>query len=295
MKTALHLCNASHHPDLQAAFNVAVKENPANAAITPSYLTDHQEPPDRTARIVASFTKYWARGRTLRIRFLSPTPAYLQQVFFDAASGWLPHANLKFELVTTGDAEIRITLNQNLHWSAVGTDILLAYHRQDVPTMGFDLTRLIDTQKLIKQQGRSFAMFDIRPFLAPDFERIVLHEFGHALGAEHEHQHPNANIPWNEQKVLKEYAASGQSEGFVRKNILDRYEAADFSYTEYDPESVMHYNVPQKLTVGDFRIDNTGKTLSARDKAFMSTIYGERPNSRGPLTLAIGGSAGTPN
>ncbi|WP_256659780.1 hypothetical protein [Pseudomonas sp. LS-2] len=56
MKTALHLCNASHHPDLQAAFNVAVKENPANAAITPSYLTDHQEPPDRTARIVASFT-----------------------------------------------------------------------------------------------------------------------------------------------------------------------------------------------------------------------------------------------
>jgi hypothetical protein len=283
VKTSLHSCHASHHPDLQAAFDTAIKENPANAAITPSYLTEHQEPSDRAPRIVTSFTKYWARGRTLRIRFITPTPPYLQQIFFDTACGWLAHANLKFELVTSGDAEIRITLNQTFHWSAVGTDILLAYNHQNLPTMGFDLTRLIDTQKLVKQQGRSLASFNLRDFLAPDFERIVLHEFGHALGAEHEHQHPHANIPWNEQKVIKEYAAGGQSEAFVRQNILNRYEAADYSYSEYDPDSVMHYNVPQKLTVGDFKIDNTGKTLSTKDKEFMSTIYGDRPNSRKPF------------
>lgn len=282
MKTALYLCNTSHHVDLKAAYDAAINENPANAQITPSYLTEHQSS-DRDSRILTSFTKYWARGRTLKIRFLEKSPAYLQQLFFDTASQWLPHINLKFELVTSGDAEIRISLAQPFHASAVGTDALLAYHDQSVPTMGFNLTSLVDAQKLIKQQGKPSAGFDIRTVLSADFDRVVLHEFGHALGAEHEHQHPNANIPWDEQKVLSDFAARGMSEAFIRKNILDRYEAADFSYSEYDQESVMHYNVPEKHTLGSFRIDNTGKTLSEKDKAFMKAIYGDRQNDRGPL------------
>ncbi len=284
MKTALHLCNARHHPDLQAAYNTAIQENPANAAITPSYLTDQQLSSDRQPRIVTSFTKYWARGRTLKIRFVGNTPPFLQQVIFDTACHWLPHVNLRFALETSGDAEIRIAIDQGLHWSAIGTDALLAYKHQDVPTMGFDLTRLIDTRKLIGLQGTSLATFDIRSLLAADFARVVLHEFGHALGAEHEHQHPNANIPWDEEAVIKTYTAKGMSEAFIRHNILDRYEAADFSYSEYDPQSVMHYNVPQEHTLGDFSIDNSGRTLSAKNIEFMSSIYGDRQNSRGPLS-----------
>ncbi len=283
MKTSLDFCNAQHYPDLQAAYNTAIQENSANAAITPSYLTDEQQSADRQPRIVTSFTKYWARGRTLKIRFLGNTPPTLQQAIFDTACRWLPHVNLKFVMQTSGDAEIRIAIDQGLHWSAVGTDALLAYKHQDVPTMGFDLTRLIDPQKLIGLQGRSLAAFDIRSVLTADFERIVLHEFGHALGAEHEHQHPNANIPWDEQAVLNAYAAKGMSEAFIRQNILNRYEAADYSYSGYDPQSVMHYNVPQEHTLGDFEIDNSGLTLSAKDIEFMSDVYGDRQNSRGPF------------
>ena len=29
----------------------------------------------------------------------------------------------------------------------------------------------------------------------------VLHQFGHALGLEHEHQHPTAPLEWNQEKV----------------------------------------------------------------------------------------------
>ena len=34
-----------------------------------------------------------------------------------------------------------------------------------------------------------------------EYRRVVLHEFGHALGLAHEHQSPGVAIPWNEQKV----------------------------------------------------------------------------------------------
>ena len=283
MKRPLHFCNARHHPDLQSAFDTATKENPANAQITPSYFTDHQDDSQPQARIVTSFTKYWARGRTLKIRFLGNIPAFLQQIFFDTACQWLPHVNLKFALQSAGDAQIRIAVDQHLHWSAVGTDALLAYRHQDLPTMGFDLTRLIDIQKLIGLQGGSVSDFDITSVLLPDFERIVLHEFGHVLGAEHEHQHPDAHIPWDEEAVIKAYATSGMSEAFVRQNILERYDAADFSYSAYDPQSVMHYNVPEEQTLGDFSIDNSGLTLSAKDKAFMGLIYSNRISALGPL------------
>lgn len=282
MKTPLHCCHAKHHPDLHASYDVALRENPGNAAITPGYLTDDQPHPDTHSRIVTSFTKYWARGRTLKIRFLGNTPSFLQKLFYETACRWLPHVNLKFALEARANAEIRIAIDQSFHWSAVGTDALLAYPHQDVATMGFDLTRLFDMQKLLGLQGRSLATLDIRSLLSSDFDRVVLHEFGHALGAEHEHQHPDANIPWDEEKVLKEYGEQGLSEAFIRRNILDKYEAADVSYSSYDPHSVMHYNVPQEQTLGDFQIDNSGHTLSAKDIEFMSTIYGDRQNSRQP-------------
>lgn len=39
-----------------------------------------------------------------------------------------------------------------------------------------------------------------------EYSRVVLHEFGHALGAIHEHQHPEAAIPWDKPKVYEYYA-----------------------------------------------------------------------------------------
>jgi hypothetical protein len=39
-----------------------------------------------------------------------------------------------------------------------------------------------------------------------EYSRVVLHEFGHALGAIHEHQHPAAGIPWDKPKVYEYYA-----------------------------------------------------------------------------------------
>ena len=41
-----------------------------------------------------------------------------------------------------------------------------------------------------------------------EYDRVVLHEFGHALGAIHEHQSPHGGIPWDRAKVIAYYSGN---------------------------------------------------------------------------------------
>lgn len=259
------LCSMRDAQDYQASYETAIRENPANAAITPTYESDPgyaSETSGREPRILVAFNKYWARGRTLKIEFLKNPPAPLTQPIIDAARKWLPHVNLKFEFVTSGPSDIRIGLNTHLNWSELGTDALLV--AQDKATMEFNFGEIFEA--------------DLRP--KAELERIVLHEFGHALGAVHEHQHPDARIPWNEPVLRRLLALAGYSDELVARNFLDQYEAADFHYSAYDRDSIMHFDIPNALTLGDFEIINTGKTLSAKDIELMQSIYPDRSNSK---------------
>ena len=38
-----------------------------------------------------------------------------------------------------------------------------------------------------------------------EYSRVVIHEFGHALGCIHEHQSPAADIPWDKEAVYRYY------------------------------------------------------------------------------------------
>ncbi|MBA1229339.1 zinc-dependent metalloprotease [Pseudomonas viridiflava] len=259
------LCSMRDAADYQASYEAAIGENPANAAITPTYESETgyvSETGERQPRILVAFNKYWARGRTLKIAFPKNPPAPLTQPIINAARKWLPHVNLKFEFVTSGQSDIRIGLNTRLNWSEVGTDALLV--PQDQSTMEFNFTEIFEN--------------DLSP--KPELERIVLHEFGHALGAVHEHQHPDAKIPWNEPLLRQLLAQAGYSEELIARNFLDQYEAADFHYTAYDRDSIMHFDIPNALTLGDFEVINIGKTLSTKDIEFMKSIYPDRNNSK---------------
>ena len=40
------------------------------------------------------------------------------------------------------------------------------------------------------------------------FRSTTIHEFGHALGLNHEHKNPSAGIKWNKPVVYSDYAAA---------------------------------------------------------------------------------------
>jgi len=234
-------CQLVQWPDDQAAYTAAINENPANAGTSSG---------TRRKRSIVHYSKLWANGRTLKVAFMDSPDADHKQKIIAAASQWLPYINLKFEFVDDLKGDIRIATKNNNNSSMLGTDALLIH--PDHPTMNLG----------VKPQHE-------------DFEVIVIHEFGHALGAMHEHQHPRANIPWDKPKVYEFYKnreMNPLTEEQVDRNLFASFDTLDAIYTSYDRKSIMHHPVANTLTVGNWEIP-INRRISKKDKRLMRLLY----------------------
>ncbi len=234
-----HLCIAPNTPDLHASMAAALEENPANAPAASSGT--------RRKRAIGELSKFWKPGRTLRIAFVDEPDEAHRQAIIKAIKRWQPWVNLTFEFVSGNRGEIKILTDYNDNYSLIGTDALTVG-----PT---DATMVLG----------------VKPSEA-DFETTVLHEFGHALGAHHEHQHPDADIPWDLDKVYAHFEKHGVSRETVDHNLLNKLDRTLMLATRYDRKSIMHYRVRQELTLGDWSLPQNVK-ISRKDKAFMRAAY----------------------
>jgi len=239
--TELLDCQLNQWPDDKAAYIAAINENPANAGTASG---------TRRKRSVVNYSKLWANGRTLKIAFLDAPDTDHKKKIIDAASQWLPYINLTFEFVDDLLGDIRIATKNNDNSSMLGTDALLIH--PDYPTMNLG----------VKPDHQ-------------DFEVIVMHEFGHALGALHEHQHPQAKIPWDKPKVYEFYKKREMNpltEEQVDRNLFASFDTLDAIYTSYDRRSIMHHPVANTLTVGNWEVP-INRTISKKDKRLMRLLY----------------------
>jgi serralysin len=194
--------------------------------------------------------KFWTPGQVLRVKFIGGTTTLRNKVM-SYAQQWENNANIDFQVVTAGNSEIRIAFDMNNgHWSYVGKDNLTI--AQNTNTMNLAI-------------NDASAESTIR--------RVALHEFGHAIGLQHEHQQPYASIPWNTAAVYQYYATTnGWNQAMVDANILNKHDAKLSNHTAYDPTSIMQYPVSAALTTNGFSIPwNT--ELSATDKSFVNKKY----------------------
>jgi hypothetical protein len=239
---------------------VATNERIDNVRITP--LRSAGRP-----RAAVERMKLWQNGRTLRVKFLDGNAA-VQAKVQAIAKEWETLSNLKLDFVSSGAAQIRISFaEEGFSWSTVGTDALTV--PGDEPTMNY---------------GWLDPDTDLR-----EYQRVVRHEFGHALGMIHEHQNPAAQgqIPWDKTKVYAYYAQQGWSKADVDFNIFEVYAEDTTNHTAFDKTSIMQYAVPDSLTIGSFAIGwNT--EFSSVDREFMRRQY---PGNAPSVTeLTIGGA-----
>jgi serralysin len=212
-------------------------------------------PTDLVSMGVAARNSLWDKGTVLKVGFLEGAEALHARVM-EAASQWfMDGVDLKLEAAGPEDkAHIRIAFNPDGgSWSYVGTDCRLIQPSQ--PTMNLGWATLEATKE--------------------DFYSVVIHEFGHALGLLHEHNHPEALIQWNKPAVYADLTGwpNNWSKAEIDSNVFAKFDESDVIITEFDNVSVMIYPIPEQWTM-DGKSFVPSWQLSTGDAATIKRLYG---------------------
>jgi serralysin len=208
----------------------------------------------RRQRAALLRSRKWQSGDVITVAFLEGSDALKGRVKAVALEWTQPNrANLTLRFVEGDQADVRIAFTQgDGSWSYIGTDCKTIPAGERTMNYGW----LDDTSD------------------DAEVRRVVLHEFGHALGLIHEHQNPNHAIKWNKAAVIQDLSGppNNWDDATIENNMFKAYKVSEVIATPVDAKSIMVYPIPKSWTEDGFSAGLNGE-LSQTDESLISSQY----------------------
>lgn len=209
--------------------------------------------------IVATPGKFWQKNHTLIITFLDGSSEQKNEVEV-VSKEITKYANLNFAFYNSVSnvprgkkIDILISFNKAGNNSAVGTD----------------------SQYSVSKGNHSMSLSELSKNSAGERRGTILHEFGHAIGLQHEHQNIHRTFKIDE-ALAKEYCKNVYkfTEEDCRDQIINTLPNKENQnyYSKYDPASVMHYTLHSSVTKEKIDFANVN-SLSLIDKLEIAKLY----------------------
>lgn len=206
--------------------------------------------------LIASTGKLWKKGSTINVTFKDGTPEIKAEVE-KYATEWTKYANLNFKFYSTSkdipkkeSADIVITFNTQVNTSAVGTDS--RYSSKNGVSMNLGI---LDDEHINTRRS------------------IILHEFGHAIGLEHEHQHKDRTLEFDESKIIDTCKKRiNFTEEMCRMFVMATIKEDDAYFSKYDLLSIMHYTLHADFFKKPMDM-RQNLSLSLTDKVEIAKMY----------------------
>jgi hypothetical protein len=241
---------------------------------------DKLDDSDQAKGVYRKSSLWGANYPKIRVCFFEGSQA-LREVVANVAKEWMAEDNsIKLDFGKPGkrrtcqpengkEMQIRISFSNEGYWSQLGQNSVV-FVKQEEPSLNLG------------------GFMNVAPDQLSDYEiGTIRHEFGHALGIEHEHQNPKGGCDgeynW---KLIYQYL-EGPPNNWTKETIdwnLRQASGEDLQMTKFDQNSVMLYQFP-----ADF-YNNGGKSkcfvpqpnsqISPGDRALVSAMYPANESAR---------------
>jgi hypothetical protein len=252
----------------------------------------------------------WKLGKTLTVAFKGGNPM-LHGNIARVATEWAAYANIAFDF---GHNQQTGTYRQ---WSVgdqdYSADIRIAFQSRKEPGFWSSVGTESRDPAIVPPGEQSMNLEKFDRGTPPDWERVVRHEFGHALGLEHEHQHPRESCDWRWEDDKGYVVTRDQYKQFIpdkqgrrpgiyrvlggppnkwpRKRIDDNLRqftnSSAYGFGDFDKDSIMkyHFDAWMLLKGKDSKCySEVNDEFSKEDKARIAVFY---PKSAGDVQKEI--------
>jgi serralysin len=211
-------------------------------------------PHPHSERFVAERAYLWAPGKTIRVLFGTPDSRHPEwggttaqrAAAMAGARVWEKYANIHFAEVTDPrSADVRCSFQPGGSWCEIGTDARSDPNNATM-NLGWD-----------------------------DDPGMIIHEFGHALGLEHEQGNPAVLIPWNVPYLHYTYGQppNNWTPAEVDEQVVQRYNPQGLVFTKWDKLSIMQYPITPPMVTDPSYVVGWNEAPSPTDIANIGRLY----------------------